>query len=86
MHLFCPYLDMGSRNMESGPSSCRDNRQDIEKEQKCLSRHGNVSGAESSDSSSSVNGRERGRQKEKNGEKRKEQIQGNTSFFIVYTI
>jgi hypothetical protein len=67
---------MGSRNIESGPSICRDDRQDVDRDQKSENRHGNGSGEGSSDSSSSVNGRERGRKKEKNnGAKRKEQIQ-----------
>merc|ERR1711894_34811 len=70
-----PPNDMNSRNMSGG--SIRDDRQLGEKRQINLDRSGN--GEESSDSSTSMNEKDRGRKKQKtNGENRKEQIQGIT--------
>ena len=76
---------MNARNMVSGASSFRDERQDVERgQQKNVNRAGNGSGDESSDSSSSVNNKDRGRKKQKNnGENRKEPIQGNSSFVLL---
>ena len=75
---------MNSRNMSGG--SLRDDRQLGEKRQINLDRSGN--GEESSDSSTSMNEKDRGRKKQKtNGENRKEQIQGNIPFIhIIYLI
>ena len=73
--------------MVSGASSFRGDRQDSDRGQKNVNRTGNVSGDDSSDSSSTVNNKDRGRKKQKNGgENRKEQIQGNASLFHIVRI
>ena len=81
-NLFYHFLDMGSRNVDSGHSSSRNANQDVDRVEVSQSRRRDASNEESSDSSSSAN--ERGRKKEKSsGTKRKEQIQGNSHFYTI---
>ena len=83
-NLFYHFLDMGSRNVDSGHSSSRNANQDVDRVEVSQNRRRDASNEESSDSSSSAN--ERGRKKEKSsGTKRKEQIQGN-SHFLYYLV
>ena len=75
---------MNDRHMVSGASGFRGDRPDAQRGQKDVNRSGNVSGDESSDSSATMNNKERGRKKQKNSaENRKEPIQGNASLFYI---